>query len=165
MSEANLGAMSGKGGSAKAVRAKRAGGSSSLLGSLAEFFELTSWSFDPKAAIPKHASNATGGAKDGIFGVRDSSGTLETLIHETDGMPFGPGQLVKLQLDAGDGKIPNTLGTNYIEVMARIEGAPVNVAIDGEGEGIKVTYNWQGVRPWTGYGIFAKMWVVERTDT
>jgi hypothetical protein len=165
MSEANLGAMSGKGGSAKAVRAKRAGGSSSLLGSLAEFFELTSWSFDPKAAIPKHASNATGGAKDGIFGVRDSSGTLETLIHETDGMPFGPGQLVKLQLDAGDGKIPNTLGTNYIEVMARIEGAPVNVAIDGEGEGIKVTYNWQGVRPWTGYGIFAKMWVEERTDT
>jgi hypothetical protein len=165
MSEANLGAMSGKGGSAKAVRAKRAGGSSSLLGSLAEFFELTSWSFDPKAAIPKHASNATGGAKDGIFGVRDSSGTLETLIHETDGMPFGPGQLVKLQLDAGDGKIPKTLGTNYIEVMARIEGAPVNVAIDGEGEGIKVTYNWQGVRPWTGYGIFAKMWVEERTDT
>lgn len=165
VTEANLGAISGKGGSAKAARLKRAGGSSSGLTSLAEFFEITSWSGEFNAAIPKHHSNATGGAKDGILGVRDSSGSFETKIHGVNGMPFGPGQMVKLQLDAGTGAVPASLGTNYIEVVARIEGAPVTVTIDGDGEGISVTYNWQGIRPWAGYGIFAKMWVVEGTDT
>jgi len=132
---------------------------------LAEFFEITAWNGDFNAAIPKHASNATGGVKNGIFGVRDSSGSIEIKVHGVDGIPFGPGQMVKLQLDAGIGTVPATLGTNYIEVVARIEGAPVNVAIDGDGESLAMTFNWQGIRPWQGYGIYSKMWVTEGTDT
>lgn len=158
------GALSGKGGSAKYANLVLSGGSSSG-GALAEFYEITGWKGDFQVALPEHSSNATEGVKDNVFGIRSSSGSFETKVHAVDGMPFGPGQLVQLQLDAGNGKIPKTLGVNYIQVTARIEGVPVDIQLDGDGQSIALTYNWKGCRPWVGYGIFAKLWVVEGTDT
>jgi len=145
------GAFSGKDGTVLAAEVTEAGGSSSGAAQ-ATMYEVTSWNAELSAAIPKHASNATEGAMGGVAGIRDSSGTVEMKVHKNDGIPYGPGQLVELDL-RDDGT-----SANRIMVTAFIEGAPVNVAIDADGEAVTITYNWQGVRPFTGYGRYANLW-------
>ena len=145
------GAFSGKDGDVRAAAVTEAGGSSSGVAA-AVFYEITSWSGDFNAAIPKHASNATQGAMSGVRGIRDSSGSIELKVHESDGIPYGPGAMVELDL-RDDGT-----SANRIMVTAMIEGAPINVQIDSDGESVSLTYNWQGVRPFTGYGRYANLW-------
>jgi hypothetical protein len=158
MSATDRGAFSGRGGSCKYADVSIAGCSSSLMGTPAEFFEVTGWTFSPSRAIPKHSSNATQGVKGGIVGVGDSSGSVEIKVHKCNGIPFGPGATVQLLLDAGVGTDAKTLGTNYISVIAIIENADPKITIDGDGESVAMTYNFQGIRPWTGYGCFANLW-------
>lgn len=152
------GAFSGKGGSCKYGDVTEAGGSSSLMTALAEFYEVGAWTFNPSRALPKHSSNATQGVKGAIVGVGDSNGSVEIFVHKSDGIPFGPGATIQLQLDAGVGTDVKTLGTNYILITAMIENADPKVTINGDGEPVGLTYNFQGIRPWQGFGCFANLW-------
>ena len=119
-----------------------------LTGSGTVLYEVTGWDFDPKSAIPKHASNYTAGFKSGVAGTRDSSGKIEVVIPSNASGMLQDGDSVVLALHA------DASGSNYFLVPALIEGAPVAVNVDS-GDAVKVTFNFQGDGAWTGYGIFA----------
>lgn len=133
--------MSGKGFSGKNGTVKYGSGTSLL--------EVTKWSFEPKTNVPKYASNATGGFKTGVAGVRDSSGKVEIKVPSDTGLPLQDGDSVTLQLHV------DATGSNYFSVPAIISGMPVDCDVDG-GEIVGATYNFEGNGAWTGYGILAQ---------
>lgn len=117
-----------------------------------ELHELTGWDFEPKAAIPKWASNDSNGFKKGVAGVEDSSGKIDGKLDKDNRFSLKPGKEVTLTL------YPNKhVTTDKIVVRAIIGNTPVSVKIDPDGEPPTVTYNWEGIAPPQYFGFFRSM--------
>lgn len=112
--------------------------------------EVVNWSFDPNVAVAKYNSNATGGHKYAVAGVRDSSGEIEIRVDGEDGTQLGPGDKVSLRLVVSPADGGSFNGFEIAEAV--IEGAPVEVDIDN-GEVVSVTYAFQS-SGYRGVGLF-----------
>jgi hypothetical protein len=104
--------------------------------------EITKWSFNPKANIPKYASNKTGGYKKAVVGVRDGAGSIEgkwdPAIPATS--VVAPGTLVTLKLYIN--------ATQFWSVPSAIEGFKHDVDLD-TGEVVGWSADFQTDGAWT----------------
>ena len=115
--------------------------------------DLEKWTFEDTYAVPKFATNCTGGRKEGVVGVGDSKGTLTVKVPAPGSgskLPLAPGTRYTLFLKAA------VAGTNdYIQVDGIISSMPIEMDIN-DGNPVTATYAFEGVGPVTYTGIFAQ---------
>ena len=116
-----------------------------------EIPEVTKWMFEPSVAVPKHASNTTGGAKRAHCGNKDSKGSIEVKIDTAIGAPWGVGDEVTLVL-----RPDKNIAGSSITVGAIISASPTGGNIDGD-EIVGVNYSFEGSGPWVGTGMYANL--------
>lgn len=109
--------------------------------------DMTNWTIDPSANWDKYGSNLTQGFKGGVSGTRDWSGTITCKVPASGNIPMHDGDTAVAQFHADES------GNNYIEGTIGIEGMPIECDVD-DGAAITITYNYQGLGPWVGNGIF-----------
>lgn len=112
------------------------------------------WAFSGTAEVPKFNTNTSNGVKDATCGPIDSKGTVEIVLDINpdgtgDGVPWGPGQQVTLELVADKNNPDSKITTEAI-----ISGAPLEADINGGSEQ-KTVYAFEGKGPWTATGKFA----------
>ncbi len=104
--------------------------------------EITKWGFNPKANVPKYASNKTGGYKAAVAGIKDGSGSLEgkwdPAIPATTVIAPGTSVTLKLYINA----------TQFWSVPSIIEGFKHDVDLD-TGEIVSWSADFQTNGAWT----------------
>lgn len=109
----------------------------------ADISEIRNWSFTTSAANPQFATNASGGFKKSVAGVKSGRGTFQYVLDTedpiTDHFDEGDEVTLLLHLDA----------THAYSVPARIESIGIEVDIDDTGQPVGGPVEFTSSGAWT----------------